>query len=571
MSSNTPFGPNGGSGEPGPGEPEYLLSRPEYVGDAAPGSDGDRAGTARKWPVLGAVAVGVAAVVGLGGWGAFALLSGGGAQPADVIPADAVGYVSLDLDPSASQKIEAFKIMKKFPGLEKELGLDTTDDMRRLFFDEIKKDAGCKNLDYDSDIKPWIGERMAVAAVPDAKPGFDVPVFALQVSDQDAARTGIGAFYDCVGSDSDEGFGFAFSGDYVLVTDSEKRAKAVAVAAAQGSLADDQAFQDWTGEVGEPGILTVYGAPGAPAYFGAMQDDLNEGSGYDDDGAELMAESEHSAMSEEMRSLYADFEGMAVTVRFDDGAVEAEFAGGGLPAGMSSVDGNAGPSLADLPASTGAALSIGLPEGWLDEWLDSMSGFLSGGESTEEMLAQAEKDTGLALPEDIETLFGDGVGLSFDADADLEAIFDAEDLTALPIGLRIAGDSDRILPIIDKVKSAFGPDADILVAEPTEDGVAVGVNPDYVGALAAGGSLGDEESFKGVVPNADDATGALYVNFDAGSGWAEEFANDMSWATTDGEKSDSSARANVAPLDALGASTWSDGDIQRGLFRLTTD
>jgi hypothetical protein len=565
VSSNTPFGPQDESGRSASGEPEYLLSGPEYLGDDASGSDGEPAGT-RKWPVLGTVALGVAAAVGIGGWGAFSMLSGGGAQPAEVIPADAVAYLSLDLDPSASQKIEAFKIMKKFPGLEKELGLNTTDDLRRVFFDEVKQEENCKNLDYDRDIKPWIGERMAVAAVPDAKPGFDVPVFALQVSDQEAAREGIRAFYDCVGSE--DSVGFAFSGDYVLVTDTEKRAKAVAASAAEASLADDQAFQDWTDEVGDPGIITMYAGPGAPSYFADMQDDLAEG--WTGSEPELMAESEHSQTNEKLNSLYEDFEGMALTVRFDDGAVEAEFAGAGVPSGISSSEGVAGPSLADLPASTGAALSIGLPDGWIDDWFDSMNGFLGSGESTEQMWAEAEKETGLALPEDIETLLGDGLSVSFDADADLEALFDSEDLTKLPVGLRISGDSTEILAVIDKIKAAFGPDADVVLASASDDGVAVGTNPDYVRALVDGGSLGDEASFKEVVPNADEATGALYVNFDAGSGWAEELVDDLAGAGYD-EKPDSSARDNVAPLDALGVSTWTDGDLQRGTFRLTTD
>jgi hypothetical protein len=565
VSSNTPFGPQDGSGQPGSSEPEYLLGTPEYLGDDPSGADGAPPRT-RKWPVLGTVAVGVAAAVGLGGWGAYSMLSGGGAQPAEVIPADAVAYLSLDLDPSASQKIEAFKMLKKFPGLEKELGLNTTDDLRRLFFDEVKQEEGCDNLDYDRDIAPWIGERMAVAAVPDAEPGFDVPVFVLQVSDQEAAREGIGAFYDCVGSE--EGFGFAFSGDYVLVTDTEKRAKAVAASAAEGSLADDQAFQDWTGEVGDPGIITMYAGPGAPGYFADMQDDLAEG--WTGNEPELMAESEHSQENEKLDSLYEEFEGMAVTVRFDDGAVEAEFAGSGMPSGISATDGAAGPSLGDLPASTGAAFSIGLPDGWLDDWSESVHGFLGAGESTEEMWAEGERETGLTLPEDIETLLGDGLSVSFDADADLEAVFDSQDLSKLPVGLRISGDSTEILAIIDKIKAAFGPDADVVLATASDDGVAVGTNPDYVQALVDGGSLGDEASFKEAVPNADDASGALYVNFDAGSGWAEELVGNLSSGGSD-EQSGNSARDNVAPLDALGVSSWVDGDIQRGTFRLTTD
>jgi hypothetical protein len=34
---------------------------------------------------------------------------------------------------------------------------------------------------------------------------------------------------------------------------------------------------------------------------------------------------------------------------------------------------------------------------------------------------------------------------------------------------------------------------------------------------------------------------------------------------------DAAARSNIAPLDALGASAWTQGDVQHGLLRLTTD
>ena len=563
MSSNTPPGPHDASG-PHDGAARPAAGSPEYLGMGAP-VDADPSGQPRRWPVLGGVAVGVAAVVGLGGWGAFALLSGGGAQPAEVIPADAVAYLSLDLDPSASQKVEAFEILKKFPGLREELGLDTTDDLRRLVFEKIQDEGECTDLDYDSDIKPWIGERLALAAVPDDKPGADAPVVALQVGDRDAAERGIRALADCGGAGDD--FGFAFTGDYVLVTDSQQRAAAIAAGVEDGSLADDPAFQDWTGKVGDPGILTMYAAPGAPGYFADLQHDASQGWGGYGPQAGLMAESDHNRAAETTRSLYEDFKGMAVTVRFDDGAVEAEFAGEGLPAGLSSSDGTTGPGLADLPASTGAAFSVGLPDGWLDGWLDSMNGFLGAGGSTEEMLAQAEAETGLTLPEDIETLFGDGVSLSFDADTDLDAVFEAQDPTRLPVGLRVKGNPDAILPIVEKLRAAIGPEADMVLAEAGDGMVAFGLNPDYLETLLAGGALGDEDSFRDAVPDAERATGALYVNFDAGDGWAEHLAELLS----DSDGTASPAGENIAPLDALGVSTWVDGDDQRVLFRMTSD
>ncbi len=230
MSTNTPFGSAGD---------------PEYVGSASAGTATRTGGPDKKLGMLAAAAVAVVAVVGLGGWGAYTLLSGAGSQPADAVPASAVGYFSLDLDPTASQKIEAMQIFKKFPAIEKELDIGDRDDLRRYVFDLMQDDGVCNNLDYAEDVEPWIGERVAMAAVPDGKNEI-APLVVLQVSDQEAATTGIEALAKC-GEAGDE-FGLAFTGDYVLITDSEKKAESLAAAAEKASLADDAGFQEWTGQ-----------------------------------------------------------------------------------------------------------------------------------------------------------------------------------------------------------------------------------------------------------------------------------------------------------------------------------
>ena len=76
--------------------------------------------------------------MGVGAYGVVQLMAGG-SSAATAVPADAVGYVSLDLDPSASQKIEAFKILRKFPAIKKQLG--GRDDIRKAVFEEIRNDG----------------------------------------------------------------------------------------------------------------------------------------------------------------------------------------------------------------------------------------------------------------------------------------------------------------------------------------------------------------------------------------------------------------------------------------------
>jgi hypothetical protein len=133
------------------------------------------------------------------------------------------------------------------------------------------------------------------------------------------------------------------------------------------------------------------------------------------------------------------------------------------------------------------------------------------------------------------------------------------------VGIRISGDPATITPIIDKLKRSAGPGADAVKVGTADGVVAVGLDKAYVARLLENGGLGSVQSFDDVVPHAAQATGVMYVNFDAGNGWADQLADLLS----DG---DPQAKANVAPLGALGISSWVDGDqVQHGLLRLSTD
>ena len=133
--------------------------------------------------------------VGVGAWAAYSFLTTG-PQPAEALPADTLGYVSIDLDPSGGQKIEALRTLNKFPAFEDEVGIDTDDDIRKAIFDEIQDEAHCEGLDYGDDIEPWLGDRAAVAAVDIGGEDPD-PVVVVQVKDADEADDGLDKIKDC--------------------------------------------------------------------------------------------------------------------------------------------------------------------------------------------------------------------------------------------------------------------------------------------------------------------------------------------------------------------------------------
>ena len=523
--------------------------RPEYVGSDGPAplpADGGSRGGARRGLLIAAV-VAVVVVVGAGAWAAGQFFAGG-SSPASAVPASAIGYVSLDLDPSASQKIEAVKIMRKFPGLRKQIKIDSGDDVRRRIVEEITEESGCKSLDYDDDVKPWIGERVAVAAVPGSNDRV-IPLVALQVSDEDAARTGLRALETC--DKGGDALAFAFSGDYALITEKQADADAMATSADSSALTDDSDFTTWMARAGDSGIITMYAAPNAVDVAMKAQK-----------AAEVDSLGTTRSPTDDYAKAFEGFGGAVGVVRFADGAVEADFQTKGLKS--ANATGGSGADAQSLPGTTAAVVSLALKDGWLDGQVDRIKS-LVGAEQYDELIAQGEQQTGLSLPDDIETLLGDGLTVSLDSSADLGSLRSSPDPASVPAGVRIKGDAAEITRILDQLKKVAGPQGDVVKVSSSGDTVSVGTDPAYVEKLLEKGDLGSEASFRDVVPEADRASGVVYLNFDAGEGMATELGDLVSGR-------DPEVKANLEPLHAFGASGWVDGSgVQHSLVRLTTD
>ena len=539
--------------------------QPEYLGGGAPldGAHGDPSGAESaprrrpRWGLVAAAGIGVVGVVAVGGLGLAQLLSGSG-SPADAVPANALAYVSVDLDPSASQKIAAIQMMRKFPALKKEVGLEARDDLRRWFFEEALDD--CKGLTYDDDVAPWIGDRMAVAAVPDAGQKVS-PLFALQVGDQDAAADGVRAMAEKCGED--EQIGVAFVGDYAVLMEKQSDADSYAKAAEASPLSDDADYQTWTDRIGDPGVVNAYVSADAPARMSDLAAEMTR-----EDLGEETGPLTDEELRQEMVELYRDFEGAAGTLRFADGTLELAMATKGMPGGVAAVDAPGAPSLGDLPASTAAAFNVYVPENLLHDWMITMGDVLGGGAAGsdgEDLWKDLEAGTGLQLPEDIETLLGDGLRVSVDSSLDTAAL-ESADVPEVPVGIRIHGEAAEIDRVIDTLLAQLPPgQADVLQRRSGDGYVVLGLDPAYVDTLAAaGGDLAGDPSFEKVVPEAGRVSGGLFVNFDADD-WATRLAQEFS-------SGDSEVVANVEPLDALGLSTWLDDDaVQHASLILSTD
>ena len=525
MSSNTPF-------EPQPGEPEFLS---QGAPEPAPAERSGRT----KLVLFAAVGALAAGAVGIGAWGVSQLV-GGGPGAASVLPDTALLYAAVDLDPSAGQKIEAIKTLKKFAAIDKELGLDPRDDIRRWVVERLGADGTCADLDYDADLEPWLGDKAGLAALPGD--GLPQPVIAIQVTDEEQAETGIARVFEACAPGEEHGV--AFLDGYALVAPTDEIAEDAKAAAIKAPLADDPDFNHALDSVGGLGVATFYVAPDGPkALVGAVT------------GPMMGSPSGEDALDEALE----DFRGAAGTIRFEGGGVELAVAGDGLPsmgAGTTSVT--------DLPATTIVALGFSLPEGWTDTLATQLK-VSFGKEFYEQMLADAERETGLQLPEDLEKAFGTDSVIAVDGRTNFDVLGQSEDPSGFKAGLRIASDEADVRRIATALLGSFAAaDADFVKIRSADGRVALGFDEGYLDDLLSGGDLGSDETFKDAVPEADKARLAFFVDFDAADNWLVRFADSVTGG-------DDEVRANVEPLVALGVSAWLVGDTGHFVLRLSTD
>lgn len=444
-----------------------------------------------RWPIIVLAAV---LVVVIGGGGAFAynLLAGGGTQPQQVLPSNALGYVRIDLDPSAGQKLAMLDFARKFPELSKKIGQDN--DLKKAMFESAKaQDEDLAKLDYAKDIEPWLGDRAGAAIMPPAdgkkEPGG---VFALQVKDEKKARVGLEKLRAASEGEKKEKSGIAFLDGYAILAESQGQADAAVVAAEKSPLGDQEQFKSDFKAIGDDGIFSFWMHLGRLATVGASTQELPEG-----------ASAESLAMLKDFR--------YAGVVRFDGSYVELASQTFGLK--VPTVKSPVPVRLGDLPDSTVGALSIsGLGDGVAQAWPNLLDTAKKAGfdAQLQAYLSMAEDQYGLKLPADLQTLLGKNFTLAVDG----------SNLGKQPLpefGAKIQTDvkkAEEIFGILEKAVSDTGEVELALAKAKTSDSFIVATSQEYADTLAAGGKLGASEAFKLAVPNVDKATFALYADLD---------------------------------------------------------
>lgn len=114
------------------------------------------------------------------------LFSAGTDRAAQLAPADTTVYVNVYLQPSAGQQMNLSALIGRLPGFADDATLDDkVDQIVQNFLSE----AG---VDYRADVKPWLGDQVAIAARPDGTDPADAePVLIAEVKDRAAAEEAI--------------------------------------------------------------------------------------------------------------------------------------------------------------------------------------------------------------------------------------------------------------------------------------------------------------------------------------------------------------------------------------------
>lgn len=484
---------------------------------------GDRAGKSRKPLIIGVAAVvGVAAVATAGTLTAVALSNAGG-SPAEAFPASTVAYAEIDL----TEAKNALPTLRKLPSLEKELGLEKGEDPRESMFTNA-----CDDLDFAKDVEPWIGYQAAVGAVPtDAEP---VVAFALQVTDESDAEAGLPKLVDCGGSEA----AWSVGDGWALIAETDDDLAAIEKAVEAGTLAEDAGFEKWTGDVGGTGFITAYAAKELPDAIA----DAAENGAFDEAEGELAENPmggiaplpDPAALADTIRSAMKDFGGAAFTVRAEENAFELE-AASSMGAQAESVE--AGTIAGTLPKDTTAVIAANPADGWLTTGLAE-----SGAED------QFTQMLGMA-PGDLEKLLGDSFAIA-------AGEIDLSSPDSLDVGIKLDGaDPADVEKFVGDLTAGFG--AEGIVSVDSEGEVTSVGTGDYSKDLLADGGLAETDKFKNAVPNAEDSSGVVYVDFDG----LDELVTAEAPEVAD----------DIEALGQLGFSAYLDGDTSRALARITVD
>jgi hypothetical protein len=499
-------------GAPAGSAPDVYLPNP-YL----PAPPARTAGPARKLIAGGAVL----AVLAAGAVAAYAYttLASSGIQPERVLPATTFAFAKLDLDPAAGQKIAAYRLSAKFPKVSK--GAGNLDEEKHALLSALFSDQG--ELDYTTDIKPWLGDRIAVAAVPDrgSPTGLD-PLLAVAYTDEAKMKAAMSK-----AARTEHDLGYVTTDGYVLISNSQPHAEAALAGVRQGTLAKSAQYR--------ADLKALHGDQLALGWvdFSAAAAAVKAGTGAAGNDALLQLDT-LATRGRFMVGVHASSDYLEVS------ALSLGAADTGKRAASTPVNG----TLAKLSAEdTSAALEVtGLGESLSSAWKGVMA--LPGLGAFQDFA----DETGLQ-PDDLAALFGTDITVSARLPRD-----GGDPEFAAQVSTDKAA---RALQLLDSLGRPFGFPTESLHARLTSGGYLISTSPGYDPRPAPGARpLGNDPAFQKAVP--DRAKAGLIGYVDLGG-------------ILDTEPSLSAQdKADWKHAGALGLSIVATSDGGRMTFRFTT-
>ena len=435
-----------------------------------------------------------------------------GTQPEDVLPANAIAFAKVNLNPSVMQKVALFRLASKFPKLKVTEKAPIKESMSSLFTEPTSKFG--PGLDFKKDVEPWLGSQIGVGVFPDLNGDKEPEVgAAIAVTDEKAAKVALDkaiahmnraallAKKTALVGEEVAGKagkpapvkptatgGYAFTNGYVILSDTTAHATALAKAGKAGSLAKSR----YAGDVNKlgPDQIGVMWADMAAVYKAVPADQMAALGSLKE--AMKGVGDPTKASGRIVMGLRADASFLEVTGKVID------FKG-----------------VAPVKARTGTALISTFPtEAWgavtmtgLGKQVGALyTAFTAKGDTLGMKSGLAQ--VGISSAKQIEMLLGAETGVMVSG-TDLET-------SQMEFAVRTRGsDADAALGIVRSALGAFPSGGMLQAAKVTgPDGIVVGYGPGLTAAISnrSGSKLGGTEAFKQVMPDADKAHFAAYVD-----------------------------------------------------------
>lgn len=475
-----------------------------------------------------------------------------------ITPANALALVSVNLDPSIEQKRKLLGIARRFPGAREKVKGDFEEGRDELLADLLKGTG----LNFERDVKPWLGNELALAVLPPAGDGPPLIVALVESKDDDKARATI----DKASAAGDFDGAYRVVGDFVVISDQpggevDDKAPLDLIAAQagkdDGGLAKSAAFTEVVDRLAGDRLVLAWA-------------DLKDSAG--------LLEGMGGFPPLDYANRFKDAETVAMDLHAEDAALVFE----GVAKAPAAGDGDVAELTRSLPRATLAALTLfdfgtGLTEG--------LQSFV-GGRGGPDLAAELEQATGLDLEADILSwmagelvLVAGGVreGSSF---PDFALVVEPTDEAKARAGVekvrqalagqgvqveerQVAGASAYVTPgpLVDGIQPAMAlfPDRFVLAS-----------HPDYLAQLAKGESpgLADSDAYKSVLAEGDDVTMQFVALIDP---IREAFEKVVYTDADERAEYERETKPNVEPLSAFGIVARQDGKLSRLAVTLTFD